>query len=147
MRRWDESRDHLDRAAVLALEVDDPDRLTTALSFQAYRAMRRDDLTTAASLSEAAARDRRIGSGLGTYLVFQRAEILARKGDRQDAVNALCRADGLIDHLPPVEELPPSGYGETPRGRGGSGGSGRVRTVAVGDRGARDPSAAAGVDA
>jgi hypothetical protein len=110
MRRWDDSRNHLDRATVLALEVNDPHRCLTALSFQAYRAMRCDDLTTAASLSEAAGRDDRIDPGLATYLVFQRAEILARSGERRDAVAVLSRADQLIDQLPPAEELPPSGY-------------------------------------
>ena len=34
--RWDDADRYLDRAAVLAVEVDDPLRLSTALSFQAY---------------------------------------------------------------------------------------------------------------
>ncbi|SFS75264.1 XRE family transcriptional regulator [Saccharopolyspora flava] len=110
MQRWDASRTHLDRAAVLALEADDAHRLATALSFQAYRAMRQDDLTAASALSEAASRDDRVGGGLSIYLRFQRAEILARSGERSEAARALSRADGLIDQLPPQEELPSSGY-------------------------------------
>jgi hypothetical protein len=39
--RWDDADRYLDRAAVLAVEVDDPLRLSTALSFQAYARLRR----------------------------------------------------------------------------------------------------------
>lgn len=113
-RRWEDSRHHLDRAAVLALQADDPQRLATALSFQAYRSMRCDELPTADALSQAAGRDTRIETGLRTYLVFQRAEILARSGDKQNAVKLLSDADHMIDHLPPVDELPSSGYWYTP---------------------------------
>jgi hypothetical protein len=38
--RWDDADRYLDRAAVLAVEVDDPLRLSTALSFQAYARLR-----------------------------------------------------------------------------------------------------------
>jgi hypothetical protein len=112
--RWTESRHHLDRAAMLALEVDDPLRLSTALSFQAYAALRTGDYRRADALSEASARDARIDVGLGTYLAFQRAEVLARSGDRAGAVRLLADADRLVEALPPAEELTASGYWYTP---------------------------------
>jgi hypothetical protein len=112
--RWTESRHHLDRAAVLALEVDDPLRLATALSFQAYAALRTGDYRRADALSEASARDARVDAGLRTYLAFQRAEVLARSGDRTGAVRLLVDADRLVEALPPSEELTASGYWSTP---------------------------------
>jgi transcriptional regulator with XRE-family HTH domain len=112
--RWQQSRQHLDRAAVLAMEADDPLRLSTALSFSAYGAIRRRDLRTADALSEAARRDTRVHIGLRTYETYQRAEVLARNGERADAVRLLSEADGMVDHLPPEDELPPSGYWYTP---------------------------------
>jgi len=66
--RWDDADRYLDRAAVLAVEVDDPLRLSTALSFHAYARLRRGDLRKADSLSEAAQRDTRVHSGLRTYI-------------------------------------------------------------------------------
>lgn len=36
--------------------------------------------------------------------------MLARNGERTDAVRLLSEADGMVDHLPPEDELPPSGY-------------------------------------
>lgn len=113
-QRWTQARQHLDRAAVLAMEADDPLRLSTALSFSAYGAMRRQDLSAADALSEAARRDTRVHIGLRTYETYQRAEVLARNDERTDAVRLLIEADGMVDRLPPVEELPPSGYWYTP---------------------------------
>ncbi|MDT8915777.1 helix-turn-helix transcriptional regulator [Amycolatopsis sp. PS_44_ISF1] len=108
--RWRQSRQHLDRAAVLAMEADDPLRLSTALSFAAYGAIRRRELRTADALSAAASRDTRVHTGLRTYETYQRAEVLARSGERIDAVRLLSEADGMVDNLPPEDELPPSGY-------------------------------------
>lgn len=108
MGRWSDSRKHLDRAAVLALEADDPLRLSTALSFGAYRALRRDNLRTAESLSAAAGKDTRIHTGIRTYLKFQRAEVLARDGSRIEATTLLRQADEMVEHLP--HEMPDSGY-------------------------------------
>jgi hypothetical protein len=51
--RWDDADRYLDRAAVLAVEVDDPLRSSTALSFQAYARLRTGNLRKADSLSEA----------------------------------------------------------------------------------------------
>lgn len=108
--RWQQSRQHLDRAAVLAMEANDPLRLSTALSFSAYGAIRRRDLRAADALSEAARRDTRVHLGLRTYETYQRAEVLARSAERADAVRLLSEADGMVDHLPPEDELPSSGY-------------------------------------
>lgn len=113
-QRWEQARQHLDRAAVLAMEADDPLRLSTALSFSAYGAIRRHDLSAADALSEAARRDTRVHVGLRTYETYQRAEVLARNDERTDAVRLLTEADGMVDRLPPVAELPPSGYWYTP---------------------------------
>lgn len=112
MGRWDVSRRHLDRAAVLALEAGDPHRLSTALSFSAYRALRRDEMRTADALSEAASRDERAHPTLRTYVMYQRAEVLAKEGARLDALHILGQADESIEHLP--DELPDSGYWYTP---------------------------------
>lgn len=113
-QRWQQARQHLDRAAVLAMEADDPLRLSTALSFSAYGAMRRHDLSRADALSEAARRDTRVHIGLRTYETYQRAEVLARNDERADAVRLLTEADSMVEHLPPADELPPSGYWYTP---------------------------------
>lgn len=113
-QRWEQARRHLDRAAVLAMEADDPLRLSTALSFSAYGAIRRHDLRTADALSEAARRDTRVHIGLRTYETYQRAEVLARNAERTDALRLLTEADSMVGQLPPAEELPPSGYWYTP---------------------------------
>ncbi|HEU5475298.1 MAG TPA: XRE family transcriptional regulator [Actinophytocola sp.] len=112
--RFEEAQAHLDRAAVLGLEADDPDRLSTALSFSAYRAIRAGDFRTADALSDAARRDTRTNVALRTYETYQRAEVLARNGERTDAVRLLSEADTMVDHLPPEDELPPAGYWYTP---------------------------------
>lgn len=113
MERWADSRQHLDRAAVLALEAGDPLRLANALSFSAYRALRRNDLRTADALNEAAARDDRVHPALRCYITFQRAEVLAKEGARADAVHALSRADELVE-LIDTDNLPETGYWYTP---------------------------------
>lgn len=112
--RWDDADRYLDRAAVLAVEVDDPLRLSTALSFQAYARLRTGDLRKADSLSEAAQRDTRVHSGLRTYITYQRAEVLAHDNDRASAVRLLTEADRMVGQLPPPEGLPPSGYWYVP---------------------------------
>ncbi|MGH3693296.1 MAG: XRE family transcriptional regulator [Pseudonocardiaceae bacterium] len=112
--RWDDAHRYLDHAAVLALEADDPLRLSTALSFHAYARLRTGDLRKADSLSEAAQRDTRVHSGLRTYLTYQRAEVLARDNERTDAVRLLTKADRMVGSLPSPEELPPSGYWYVP---------------------------------
>lgn len=114
MNRWQWARRHLDRATVLALEADDPHRLAAALSFRAYHALRLGDWLAAADLSAAAAKDDRVHIGLRTYITYQRAEALAKRGDRRDSHQLLGRADRLVDQLPPAAELPPSGYWYVP---------------------------------
>jgi tetratricopeptide (TPR) repeat protein len=115
LERWDDSRKHLDRASVLALEADDPERLAMALSFGAYRNLRRGDLRTAEALNEAAGRDDRVNVGLRTYTEFQRAEVLAKDGQRVDSLRALARADRLVNELPEdPDSLPSSGYWYVP---------------------------------
>ena len=109
-KNWAEARRNLDRAAVLGMEADDPVRVATALSFQAYRATLTGDLSQAAALSDAAARDGRIYPGLRTYLAFQRAEIAARSDQSTKAGRLLLEADRLVGNLPPAEELPEIGY-------------------------------------
>ncbi|WP_460962711.1 hypothetical protein [Parasphingorhabdus pacifica] len=113
-RLWEVALRHFDRAVALALEADDPLRLATALSFQADVAMRTGDLRTAQALAEAAGRDTRVNIGLRTYLVFQRAEIVAKRGDRSEAARLLIEADRMVEALPPARELPRSGYWYTP---------------------------------
>ncbi|PFG56895.1 hypothetical protein ATK36_0431 [Amycolatopsis sulphurea] len=115
MDRWDDSRRHLDRAAVYALEADDPERLAMALSFSAYRNLRRNSLRSAEALNAAAGRDERVNIGLRTYTEFQRAEVLARNGLKSDALQALASADRLMSHLPDSsDELPASAYWYVP---------------------------------
>ncbi|MFC5112678.1 XRE family transcriptional regulator [Amycolatopsis halotolerans] len=109
--RWSQSRQHLDRAATLALEAGDPDRLSTALSFSAYRNLRRDNLQSAEALNEAAGRDTRVNVGLRTYTKFQRAEVLARDGQSAESRRVLADAERLTEGLPiDPEELPTAGY-------------------------------------
>ena len=115
LERWDESRKHLDRASVLALEADDPERLAMALSFNAYRNLRRDNLRSAEALNAAAGRDDRVNIGLRTYTEFQRAEVLARDGLKSEAVRTLNDADKLVNQLPEdSDELPASAYWYVP---------------------------------
>lgn len=113
-RTWDVALRYLDRAVALAVEADDPLRLSTALSFRAYVAMCTHDLATARSLSEAAGRDPRVNEGLRTYLMFQQAEIVARSRDRRESVRLLGEAERMVEALPCGEELPSSGYWYTP---------------------------------
>lgn len=98
--RLAEAGQHLDRAAVLAVEADDPMRLSTALSFASYRSLRLGQLGTAGTQCEAAGRDKRIHPGMRSYLGYQHAEVLARDTQRTDAHAALRRADSLADQLP-----------------------------------------------
>jgi hypothetical protein len=112
--RWSNAQRYLDRAAVLGAEADDPDRLSTALSFAAYAALRQGNLRSADALSEAACRDTRVHIGLRTYETYQRAEVLARDGDPTGAVRMLTRADNMLDHLPPPDDLPTFGYWYVP---------------------------------
>lgn len=114
MRRWSTAERMLDRAVVLGLEAGDPLRTTLALSFSAYTAMRRGDLRRADALSEASIRDDHVDAGLRTYTVYQRAEILARAGERTAAYRLLNEADTMVDHLPAADELSDSGYWYTP---------------------------------
>ncbi|MFI5561496.1 XRE family transcriptional regulator [Amycolatopsis japonica] len=97
---FSDSRRHLERAAFLAVEADDPMRLSTALSFSAYRNVRRGNLTAAASQTEAAARDERTNVSIRAYLNYQRAEILAMNGERNDALSALTLADSFMQVRP-----------------------------------------------
>ncbi|WP_245614228.1 hypothetical protein [Actinokineospora inagensis] len=109
-QRWGPAQAHLDRAIALALESGDLQRLSTALSFLSYKNLRRDNLNAATALNEAAVRDERVHVGLRTYLTFQRAELHARSGSRNDALLALREADHLSDQLPPEDELPDYAY-------------------------------------
>ena len=110
MGQWEDSRQHLDRAVVLAVQANDPVRLATALSFQAYAALRTGNLHTADALSEAAGRNTDIDPGLRTYITFQRAEVLARQSEREQSVRLLDKADRMVERLPSHDELPSSGY-------------------------------------
>jgi tetratricopeptide (TPR) repeat protein len=104
------AQQNLDRASILALEVGDAERLSLALSFLSYKSLRCDEVESAVALNEAASRDRKTQIGLRTYLTFQRAEILARSGNRSRALTVLVKADKMTADLPPEDELPDSGY-------------------------------------
>lgn len=112
LRRWTQAERFLDRAAVLGMEADDPQRVTTALSFAAYTAMRREQHKKAAALSEAARRDTRVNPGLRTYLTYQAAEISAAD-DRGAAYRLLSEAEAMVDRIDPAE-LVESTYWYTP---------------------------------
>ncbi len=112
--RWEESRAHLDRAAVFALQGNDPQRLAQALSFAAYRSMLLGDYRQARHLSDAARRDTRTDPGLRTYMLLQGAEVAAYAGDRAGAVTLLADADTAIDRLPDASELPDGSYWYVP---------------------------------
>lgn len=114
MERWQDSRQHLDRAVTLALEADDYLRLSTALSFAADRYVRIGAPVAAASLNEAASRDQRVHVALRIFNAFQKAHIHVGNGMNRDVTRALVEADRLTEQLPPEEELPPSGYWYTP---------------------------------
>lgn len=113
--RWGDSRKHLDQAVVRATEADDPERLAMALSFSAYRNLRRGNLRNAETMNAAAGRDERVNIGLRTYTEFQRAEVLARDGLRNEALQALTSADTLMGGLPDTsDDLPASAYWYVP---------------------------------
>ncbi len=113
MQRWDDARHHFDRAAVLAFEVDDPQRLASALSFSAYRCLLTGQLRQAEALNRAAARDTRTDPGLRAYMAFQRAEVLAHDDDHRAALDALAEAETSLERID-VDELPTSSYWYTP---------------------------------
>lgn len=94
-----DARGYLERACVVSLEGDLPQRLATALSFLAYRSQRRGDLMAAADQTEAAGRDPRVNPGLRAYLSYQRAEFLAKDGQMAEALAAIQSADRLADTL------------------------------------------------
>lgn len=112
MRRWSAAERLLDRAAVLGIEADDPQRTATALSFAAYAAMRQGRTAQAEALSEAARRDTRTDHPLRTYLTYQHAEIVAST-DRRTAYRLLGEAERMVDRLD-VAELGPAAYWYTP---------------------------------
>lgn len=114
LQRWGDARAHLDRAATLAMETGEPMRLSMALSFAAYRNMLRRDVRSAIALSQAAARDD-VEAGHGTYLAFQRAELLAHDNQRNATVTALVEADEQLDRLSASDRQPDdAGYWYTP---------------------------------
>jgi transcriptional regulator with XRE-family HTH domain len=102
MRRWSAAERLLDRATVLGMEANDPQRTTTALSFAAYTAMRQGSTRKAAALSEAARRDTNVHPGLRTYVTYQAAEILAGD-DRTAAYQLLSEAERLVTRLDQTE--------------------------------------------
>lgn len=114
VERWQDSRQHLARAATLALESDDYMRLSTALSFAADRHLRIGEPIPAVSLNEAASRDERVHVALRTFNAFHKAHILVRNGTGREVASALNDADTLAEQLPPDDELPRSGYWYTP---------------------------------
>lgn len=111
---WSEAERHLNTAAVLALQANDPQRLAVALSFQSYRALEVEDLPSAEALNEAALRGTRVDPGLRAYMNIQQAEIVARRGDQHAAAKMLTEVDRLIENLPAADELPTSSYWYTP---------------------------------
>lgn len=114
LQRWSESRTHLERAAMLAMEAGDPMRLSMALSFAAYRNLLRRDVNSAIALSQAAAREN-VDLGHRTYLAFQRAELLAYDEQRKAAVQALVEADEELDRLAASDgRIDGAGYWYTP---------------------------------
>ncbi|SDK76981.1 hypothetical protein SAMN04487820_112129 [Actinopolyspora mzabensis] len=107
---YGDAQSHLDRAARLALEADDPQRLATALSFAAYRALLLGNYGQAANLNRAAMRDSRVDPGLRAYGHLQGAEIAAYDGDAHTATRMLTQADRLIENAPDPQELPDGSY-------------------------------------
>jgi tetratricopeptide (TPR) repeat protein len=114
VERWPESQRHLDRATTLALEADDPVRLSTALSYAADRYFRMHETESAVALNEGSSRDERVHISLRTFNAYHKAAILARDGAHHDVVTALQAADALVELLPPAAELPDYGYWYTP---------------------------------
>ncbi|MGJ7906785.1 XRE family transcriptional regulator [Actinopolyspora sp. H202] len=111
---YGDAQAHLDRAARLALEADDPQRLATALSFAAYRALLLGNYGQAANLNRAAMRDSRVDPGIYAYMHCQAAEIAAYQRDTRSATDLLAKADHHVERLPAPEELPDSSYWYVP---------------------------------
>ncbi|WP_146134778.1 XRE family transcriptional regulator [Actinopolyspora mortivallis] len=105
---------HLDSAARLAMEADDPQRLATALSFSAYRALLLGNYSQAANLNRASLRDSRVDPGLRAYGHLQGAEIAAHQEDTRTATRMLTQADRLIENAPDPQELPDGSYWHIP---------------------------------
>ncbi|MBP2194011.1 transcriptional regulator with XRE-family HTH domain [Nocardia goodfellowii] len=103
----------LSDAAGLAEEAEDYSQLAHARSFRAYTARHTGHLERAVDLTEAAISVTKAHPILGVYDRYQRAELLALKGDNYRAGRALRRADIAAEATEGIE-LPAFGYWYTP---------------------------------
>jgi transcriptional regulator with XRE-family HTH domain len=100
-------------AAELADAAGDGSQLAHAYSFRAYTARHTGDLAKAVDLTDAAIGVRDAHPILPVYDRYQRAELLAAKGDRAAAVRGLHRADRAAEAAEGID-LPAYGYWYVP---------------------------------
>jgi transcriptional regulator with XRE-family HTH domain len=110
LRRWPVAEQLLDRATLLGIEADDPQRTATALSFAGYVAQQRGQLGRASALTDAAGRDTRASVALRTFNTYQQAELLALNSERTRAYRLLAQADAMVERLPDPADLPAGEY-------------------------------------
>lgn len=103
----------LEDAAGLAEAAKDRDQLAHSLSFRAYTARHQGDTARAVELTDAAIAVEGAHPILGVYDSYQRAELLAVRGEHRQAGKALAKADQAARAAEDVP-LPSFGYWYTP---------------------------------
>ncbi len=112
--RHDQSERAFATAADWAAETADDTLASHVYSFKGYAAGRQGDLAAMEGLTATARRFRRAHPGQQAYNCFQHARVLARLGNRRQAVRLLDRAVREADAAGREGEPPPFGYWYTP---------------------------------
>lgn len=118
------ARQYYDRATEWALEADDANMVSTALSMKGHLAYRLGQLGPMLSLSQAAQRDKRLAPGIRALAVQQEARALALNGELEPCERKLDEAMELAglanerpDDEPPWVYFYSPGYFTMQRGR------------------------------
>ncbi|MFD9893702.1 hypothetical protein ACFWY9_30520 [Amycolatopsis sp. NPDC059027] len=97
------SDSRFDRAISLAVEADDPNRLSLGLSFKGYISLLSKRFNGAASLTEASLRESRAHPIIPVYDRYQRAQIYAGNGEAYQAQKELAKADKDAERTSEIE--------------------------------------------
>jgi transcriptional regulator with XRE-family HTH domain len=111
----DQAVGQFDAAISLGAEADDPTSFAHGLSFKAYAALLAEQPGTAASLSAAARRDRRVYLPMRAYDAYQEALALATEADEAAALRVLGEGNDLAAAAAEDDgEAPAGAYWYTP---------------------------------